>query len=249
MKLKLSFPILIILFVSLGFISCKTTKISDLSPENGVAEIKQNYKNEDWISVINDVNEFKSRYPYSAFNIETSLMQGDSYFQSGQYAEAISTYDNFVKKNPTNENVPFATYRIGQCYDIQAPNNIDRDQANTKKAIAKYQELIERFPNSDHIKEANERSTILKRRLFDHDSFVANFYWQKGLYAGALSRYLEIIHETNFPDLLGEAKSRAHDCYLELAKILKAYPDSDAYVYFKNETPESLTEKANEISK
>jgi outer membrane protein assembly factor BamD len=245
MKLKIAVPALILL--SICTTGCKTTPISEMSPEKGLSEIKKNYNDKDWSIVINDVNEYKARYPYSALIVEANIMQADSYFQSNQYPDAISVYEEFIKKNPNNPKVGFAIFRIAQCYDIQAPDNDDRDQANTKKALGRYQEFIARQESGENTETAKTRILALDRRVYEHDAFIAYFYWKKDLYAAALSRYLEIIRSSNYPDLVSMAKKRAHDCYLKLAEELKENPKSDAYVYFKNETTESLKEKAEQI--
>ena len=175
-------------------------------------------------------------------------MQGDSYYQAERYPEAIAVYEDFIRKNPINSNVALANYRIGKCYDFQAPSNIDRDQANSKKALDKFNYYIQNFPTTEWIEDAKQRRDVLNRRIADHSAFIAQFYWKKDLYAAALSRYLIILKAyPEYDDLLKIAKQRGSECYLELAKMLEKDPTSDAYVYYKNETPDSLRKKADEL--
>ncbi|MES2614204.1 MAG: outer membrane protein assembly factor BamD [Bdellovibrionota bacterium] len=248
MNLKFYITLLALFFSVINFVSCKTVPISDLTQEDGIARIKKNYEAKEWTEVINNVDEYKTRYPYSQYTQDADLMQGDAYYQSDRYPEAIAVYEDFVRKNPTHSQVALATYRISKCYDFQAPDNIDRDQANSKKALDKFNYYIQNFPKTEWIDEAKQRREVLNRRIADHSEFIAQFYWKKDQYASALSRYLEILKSySNYGDLVKLAKERASLCYLELAKILEKNPTSDAFVFFKNETPDTLKQKAVEI--
>ncbi len=248
MNFKFYLTFFILFFSVLNFTSCKTIPISDLSQDDGITRIKKSYEKKEWADVITDVDEYKTRYPYSKFIQEADLMQADSYYQSNHYPEAISAYEDFIRKNPTNSNTALAYYRIGKAYDFQAPDNIDRDQGNAHKALDKFNYFIQNFHTAEWMEDAKQRKEILTRRIADYNSFVAEFYWKKDLYAAALTRYLVILNTySEYDDLTKTAKLRAHKCYLELAKMLEEKPDSDEYVYFKDETPDSLRKKAEEF--
>jgi outer membrane protein assembly factor BamD len=248
MIIKKQASFILVVLSTLGFVSCKVTSITDLSQEDGISRIRKNYQDKEWTEVISEIDEYKTRYPYSKFMIDTDIMQGDAYYQSRKYPEAIAVYDNFIRKNPSDSNVSLAYYRIGKCYDFQAPENNDRDQENSRRALQSYDLFIQNYPTSEFISDAKARRESINRRIAEHDNFVANFYWKQDLYAASLSRYLEILNTyKEYPDLINIAKKRAASCYKELARILKNNPKSDEYVYFKNETPESLIQHAKTI--
>lgn len=234
--------------LSLVLFSCQTKPISELSQDEGIEKIRENYKKENWSDLIANVDEYKARYPYSKNNIEAEVLQADAYYQSDKYPEALVAYDDFIRKNAVHDKVPFAHFRVAKVYDLQAPEQIDREQAFAKKAILKYQDYLRQYPNGEFISEAKERLANLKRRLAEHDLFVARFYWNKELFSAALSRYLNIIKTyPQYADLKKEAIENAAQCYEELAKILEKDPKSDSYVYFNNTTPEELRKKSAEL--
>lgn len=250
LNLKLAVPIVVFMFSTLHFVSCKTIPISELSQDDGIARIKSNYEDKEWAEVIKEVDEYKTRYPYSSHIQEADLMQANAFYNQEKFPEAIASYEDLIRKNPRSDNAAFVHYRIGKCFDLQAPDNLDRDQSNSRKALAKYNYFIENFPNTEWVTDAKLRKEVLNRRIANHSAFIANFYWNKDIYAGALTRYLEIIKNySEYEDLIKIAKERASTCYKELAKILEKNPQSDAYVYFNNETPESLNKKADDIRK
>ncbi|APJ04703.1 outer membrane protein assembly factor BamD [Silvanigrella aquatica] len=228
--------------------SCTTPTISEMSQDDGISKIRADFKDENWSDVITSVDEYRTRYPYSKNNPEADLMQANAYYLSGKMPEAIAAYEDFARKNPINSNVSYAYLRIAKAYDSQAPEAIDREQASAVKAISRYEYYIKNYPNEIAVKEAKERIEILTRRLAEHEQFVAQFYWKKDLYSGALSRYLNIIKNySQYADLKKEALERASLCYIELADILKDDPESDKFFVFKNVKPEDLIKKAEEL--
>ena len=250
MKSQRFVSIFISALLLIGVVSCKTTPISEMSQDDGISRIREEFKDENWSDVVSGVDEYKARYPYSKNNPEAELLQANAYYLSGKFPEAVAAYEDFARKNPIDSNVSFAYLRIAKSYDSQAPEEIDREQASAKKAIARYQYYIKNYPNAESVAEANERIKILTRRLADHETFVARFYWKKDLYSGALNRYLDIIKNySQFEDLKKEAIDRAAKCYEELADIFEEDPESDKFVVFKGSKPEDLRKKAEDIKK
>lgn len=230
-------------------VACEPPPISELAAEQGIQRIRERHADSSWDKVVSDVNEFRSRYPYTQFAAEAELLQADAYFQSSRYPEAIVAYEDFLRKSPSHGNADLAFFRIGRSYDLQSPEEIDREQANAIKAIEKYGTFLERFGNSSIVPEAKERIAVLRRRVADHSAFIARFYWKKDLWQGALTRYLELIRDYGaFADLREEAVKRAAICYEKLADELERDPKSDMSLYFKGQTPADLRKKAKDIA-
>ncbi|MBX9703392.1 MAG: outer membrane protein assembly factor BamD, partial [Silvanigrellaceae bacterium] len=175
--------------------SCTTVSVSDLPPEQGIERIRKKHDNKEWQEVISEVDLFKTRYPYSAFTVEAELLQADSYFMRESYSEAVASYEDFLRKNPHNENVSIALFRIARSYDLQSPLASDREQIKTYRAVEKYKQFIELFPHSDLLKFAIERIHILKEKLLDHNLFVTHFYLKKQKYSAALLRAEKVLHQ------------------------------------------------------
>jgi outer membrane protein assembly factor BamD len=247
----LSSSVLLLGVFALAFlIGCEPPPISELSAENGIQRIRERHVDESWDKVITDVNEFRSRYPYTQYAAEAELMQADAFFQASRYPEAIVAYEDFLRKQPSHSNADLAAFRVGRSYDLQSPDTIDREQESSLKAIEKYQSFLERYPTSALKDQAKDQLALLRRKVAEHYVFVARFYWKKSLYQGSLSRYLRILEEfPMYADLRTEAKERAAECYLRLAQELEKDPKSDLAVYFLGSSPQDLRKKSEEISK
>ena len=198
-------------FALLAFLSaCEPPPISELSPEDGIQRIRANHTDVNWDKVITEVNEYRSRYPYTQYAAEAELLQADAYFQASRYPETIVAYEDFLRKQPSHGNADLAYFRIARSYDLQSPETIDREQANSLKALEKYGTFLERFAKSPIVPQAQDRVSVLRRKVADHYVFVARFYWKKDLFEGALSRYSALIKQfPMYPDILAEAKEKS----------------------------------------
>lgn len=238
--------ILVLAFV----VACEPPPISSLSAEDGIARIRENHSEERWDIVASDVTEYRSRYPYSKFAAEAELLQGDAYFQSGRYPEAITVYDGFLAKFPKHAKAPFALFRNGLCLDKQSPEAVDREQRYSERALETYASYLEKYPEGGEVGEVKDRIKVLRERIAGHYLFVARFYWKKEIFQSALYRYLEILQKfPMYAEMKAEATTRAAEAYQRLADLLEKEPKSDMFTSFKGETPESLRAKGRELLK
>lgn len=228
--------------------ACDIKPISELSAEDGIIRLRSLHRDESWERLVQEVNEYRSRFPYSQYATEAELLQGDAYFKTSRFPEAIANYEDFLRRNPSHQQADLALFRVAKAYDPQCPEDAEREQATAKRAIEKYQELQDKFARSSFVPEAVERSSVLRKRLADHHLFVANFYWKKSLYHAALTRYLFVIDnfsEQKEAQLI--ALSRASESYLRLAELLEKNPNSDSVSYFRSQTPLQLKEKSVQL--
>jgi outer membrane protein assembly factor BamD len=228
--------------------ACDIKPISELSAEDGIIRLRSLHRDESWERLVQEVNEYRSRFPYSQYATEAELLQGDAYFKTSRFPEAIANYEDFLRRNPSHQQADLALFRVAKAYDLQCPEDAEREQATAKRAIEKYQELQDKFARSSFVPEAVERSSVLRKRLADHHLFVANFYWKKSLYHAALTRYLFVIDnfsEQKEAQLI--ALSRASESYLRLAELLEKNPNSDSVSYFRSQTPLQLKEKSVQL--
>jgi outer membrane protein assembly factor BamD len=227
---------------------CEIKPITELTADEGIARLRGLHKDESWERLVQEVNEYRSRFPYSQYASEAELMQADAFFRTNRYPECIANYDDFLRRNPSHAQADFALFRVAKSYDQQSPEEVDREQATTQKSIEKYSELLQRFPRSSHAKESSERIAQLKLRLAQHHLFVAEFYWKKQLWHGALTRFLYVADTfQTFKDIETTALAKASDAYLKLAEQLEKNPKSDELSFYKSATPQQLKDKSSKL--
>ncbi len=142
----------------------------------------------DYKGAIENFQDVIDNYPYSEFATLAELKIADVHFEQGNFDEASSYYQDFVELHPAHERVPYAIYQNGICHYEQIGDS-DQDQGPSKEALAQFQALLEKYPESDYAKESNARLSETVDRLANHDVEVADFYYGTGEFHAAARRY------------------------------------------------------------
>ncbi len=135
---------------------------------------------------------------------QAALKLADSYFDEKSalgYLEAQARFKDFRNRYPSHPRADYALFRLGLCADRQAEKP-DRDQTNTRQAVAAYRELLQAYPLSPYTSEVQLRLTAMRNLLAEHEFRVANFYYRRGFWRAASGRYeyLMRIHG-DYPNL------------------------------------------------
>ena len=167
---------------------------ADLSAEELFAEGTRNFNDKRYARAIDAFTKIKTDYPFSPLLTETELKVADAYYLNQQYPEAINALKEFQSLHPSNENLPFVTYRLGQSYFDQF-SATDRDQKNTETAKGYFETVINNYPKSSYAAPAKEKLLKCIEYLADYDFSVASFYYQQQKYPAARDRFEEIVRK------------------------------------------------------
>ncbi len=159
--------LLILLISCLLLASCagKGTKKAE-GPGELYVEGVNLMKEKKYDDAIRKFNQVRENFPFDMISLVAAVKLGDVHFERKDYVQAASVYEDFFNAHPEDENAPYVLARLGECYERLSPS-IDRDQANTYKAIEKYTLLKNRFPNSSYAKVVEERLKKLTQKLAD----------------------------------------------------------------------------------
>jgi outer membrane protein assembly factor BamD len=111
--------------------------------------------------------------------------------------EARLRYRDFANRYPNDPDRDYALLMVGHTYSARKLRP-DRDLSEIHEALAAYEQLINLYPNSNYMPEAESRINGLNELLAEHDWIVGQFYIRNKRYEGALWRF-ENIRE-NFPN-------------------------------------------------
>ena len=114
--------------------------------------------------------------------------------------------DTFIEKYPALPSSPYAYYLRGivaeekssSFLDQIVTDNAQRDVQSIRDAYNYFNDLIEKFPDSDYSSDAIVRLVSLKNILSRHELYVAIYYTNMASYIGAINRTKYIIE--NFPN-------------------------------------------------
>jgi len=137
---------------------------------------------------------------------KAKLMLGDSYFfqPSPSYPEAEVEYSSFLNYFPRHELRDYALYHRALCH-FSSIESAERDQAETRKALSGFQQLLAESPGSPYVGETRAKILQCWRRIAEHELIVGVFYVNTYYYPGAEHR-LKTLLET-YPDYVDRERA------------------------------------------
>ena len=175
-------------------------------------------------------------HPYSIWATKSKLMIAWVYYEENKYESAINTAEYFINNHPENELVPYALYLKAMSY-YERIFDVERDTIMTENAKEAFENLINKFPNSEFARESKLKIELARSNLAGKQMSVGRYYQKQGHFAAAVKRFQKVITEFETTDQTPEALLRLTECYLSLgtkneairtASVLKYnFPDSN----------------------
>lgn len=140
-------------------------------------------------------------YPDSPYLPMAKLAVADSFFLEGgtsSLIQAIGAYQDWLTFFPTHPLADRVVLKIAES-EMRQIGLPDRDATRAKKAETRLKALLQSYPNSILLKDAEERLRQVQDNLGLHDLLIANYYYtqsvdlKKSGLKGAQSRYLGIF--------------------------------------------------------
>ncbi len=215
---------------------CAHKEANPEDPDGLFSEAEESFKDEKYLIAIDKYRDIKNRFPYSARATDAELRIADAYFEQESYIESESAYEIFKELHPTHPKAGYVQYRIGLSYYNQIPSNSSRDLTAAYKAIEAFNLLFEKYPSSEFIGKAKEYVIECRKKLAEHEAYVADFYFQRKHYLSSSYRYSALLQD--FPNLGydEEALFRLGKSYFNvrmfgnakdaLRRLLSQYPES-----------------------
>jgi len=164
--------------------------------------------------------KLKDRFPFSPYSLKGEIGLGDAYFLDEKYRLALDAYKEFEALHPSNEEIPYVLYQIGQA-NLKMFKTIDRRQENIKEGLEYFYRLVETYPNSEYAEPAKDAIAKGRRILAEHEVYVADFFWRTDQFGPAWHRYQYVVENfSDVPDLRDYARKRAEYSYFEYQKTL-----------------------------
>jgi outer membrane protein assembly factor BamD len=193
-------------------IACKTGP--DLSSDYGQTA-RENYElaigefeDRDWDEAIAFADFVRIRFPFSRYAVEAELLVARSEFAQGNYLTAQDGFKQFYKLHPTHRHVQngWCAYMAAVSAYMNAPEGMvllpphyQRDQAQLQEALVELAYFFDHYAGSSLEPYALKLRDEIKRRLLEHELYVARFYLDRDVPEAAIGR-LEGAHK-NFPGI------------------------------------------------
>ena len=148
-----------------------------------------------WFQAREYYRQLVDNYPQSNYRPDAKLGLGDTYLGE-KSAESLVLAQNefreFLTFYPTNPRADYAQFKLGMCHVLQMLA-ADRDQTETREAVAELTLFVQRYPQSTLLAEGREKLREARNRLSDSEYKVGYFYWRNKWYPGAIDRFKGLL--------------------------------------------------------
>lgn len=232
------FALLLCFAVSLN--ACSSTKETDdnKSAEQLYTKAYKLLNKTSYAKAAETFEKVELEHPYSKWATKAKLMGAYSYYKDQKYDDAIISLDRFIKYHPGNEDAPYAYYLKALCYYEQIVT-VDKDQSLTQKAYDAFEQVVNRYPDSEYAKDARLKMDLCRDHLAGKEMEVGRYYLNQKNYLSALNRFSTVVNNYQTTSHIEEALYRQVEIYTMLGLNAEAqnakkilgynYPDSKWY--------------------
>ncbi|MBL8947029.1 MAG: outer membrane protein assembly factor BamD [Myxococcales bacterium] len=194
------------LLASAALPACKTGP--DLSADYAQTAIENytlaqgEFLDKDYEEAIQYADFVRIRFPFSRYAVEAELLIARAEFEQSNYTTAVDAFKTFAKLHPTHEHVRngWATFMAAAAAFMNAPQKFFllppdymRDQSQLQDALVELEYYFDHYQGTVTEKFAIKLRDEVRRRLLQHELYVANFYLSREKPEAAIGR-LEAAH-------------------------------------------------------
>ncbi len=187
----------------------------------------------------------RTKFPYLEASKEAELRLADTSFQQDRFPEAREKYQSFVKLHPTHPKVDYAAYQAALSHVKEMPSDFfllppseEKDQTDVQSALRAMNDFLRQYPKSPYAKDAKVHADDAKRRMAEHELYVAAFYRKRERWKAVAQRLENLLTRYPGTQYEEEALFSLHDAYLKLKdaeraqetlrKVIQRLPDTPA---------------------
>ncbi len=240
----------------------KTVIEPDVPPSRIYDQGLEKLSKDDSAGAAKKFTELGKQYPDSDWARKGQLMTTYAQYQAGSYDDAEQSAEHYIQLYPKTPDVAYAVYLEAQSYYSQVPD-ISRDQDRAARALALYQQIVEKFPKSEYVSDSKFKIQVMRDQLAGKEMSVGRFYLTRRNYTAAINRFRAVLSNYQTSRHSEEALYRLTEAYLGLGVASEAqtaaavlghnFPDGqwykDAYGLLKGGGLEPNEDKGSWISK
>lgn len=212
----------------------------EITPERPLEDIYadayKEFNDKDYESAAELFQTAESQYPSSPWAADALVMMAYSRYMNKDFAGAILAIDRYMRFHPGHRDAAYMMYLRGMCYYRQV-SDVRRDPGMSAYALQQFQQLVERFPNSEYAKNAENKILILKNYIAGKVMYAAREDMRNKNWTSAITRLQSVVATAQETVMTPEAMFRLTECYTAIglpnqangyAEMLrKNFPDNE----------------------
>ena len=178
------------------------------------------------------------QHPYSEYSRKAMVMNSFVHYRQGENQEAINSARRFLNLYPNDPDAAYAQYIIGLAYFKQIPS-VTRDQSPAIRAINAMQEVVDRYPDSEYVDDAQAKIRAARDQVAGKEMQIGRYYLERKEYIAAVNRFRKVVEDYPNTRQVEEALARLVESYYAMGLTSEAqtaaavlghnFPDSQWY--------------------
>jgi outer membrane protein assembly factor BamD len=184
------------------------------------------------------LNTMINTYDTSEFLAKAKLAVADSWYREGGahgLAQAEAEYKDFILFYPQMEEAAESQWKVCQIHYRQMEKP-DRDPTQAQRAEEECREVMQKFPNSKYVKQAEQMLRNVQEVLANKEYLAGEFYFSRQAYPAAANRLSYVVDQYPLFSGADEALWKLGNSYNKLgdrwedksaqaySRIVKDYP-------------------------
>ena len=162
-----------------------------------------------------------SRGTGTDYGDDAQFFLAESYFLNEQYILSIQEYENLTRKMSYSPFFEKARFRICEAYRIESPNYYN-DQSYSEKALERYREFLDDFPESEHSLVVTESMGALRNKLAKKLYETGVLYMKLDEFEPARMSFDQVLEQYYDTDIVENTHYEVIQSYLREGSVKKA---------------------------
>ncbi len=210
------------LILLLFFIGCASSLPDESLPLADHLKIGMDFLDEE--KFVKAQDEFKfilSRGTGTEYGDDAQFFLAESYFLNEQYILSIQEYENLTRKMAFSPFFEKARFRICEAFRIESPNYYN-DQSYTEKALERYREFLDDFPDSEYTKTVSSSMDVLRNKLAKKIYETGILYMKMDEFEPARMSFNQVLDQYYDTDIIENVHYQIIKSYIEQGNDKKA---------------------------
>ncbi len=150
------------------------------SRREGVADFaaaKTSFDRGDYLDAIPDFKAYIEQYPGTDQTDDALYYLGEAYIHEKDYALASAQFDRLLRDFPTSPLQADALFELARCDDSQS-HAAPLDQTETQRALGRYNQFVDQYPDHPRSADARARIRVLRDRLAEKAFRAGRLYYK-----------------------------------------------------------------------
>ena len=181
----------------------------------------ENLEKEKYLQAQDDFHQVIIRGIGTELGDDAQYFLAEAYFRNEEYIQAVVEYEKLTRTMGFSPFVEDARYKICDAYRIESPKYY-HDQDYTDKALQRYQEFLDDFPESKYVTDVLSSINILRNKLGLKSYETGILYMKMEEYESAKISFNQVLDTYYDTDVIHQARQGIIKAYAGDRDIDKA---------------------------